>query len=714
MQGLDHLDNFYYPTFLNKLNNPMQQHLSTLPVITLKGVGEKMAGLLAKKGIYSLQDLLLHLPMRYQDRTRVTALRDLRANDYAVIEVNLIEANINLGKRRTLLCQVSDGTGKIHLRFFNFSMAQKNNLKKGERLRCFGEARLGPKGLEMVHPEYRHLKDGEEPPIEEHLTPIYPTTDGLTQNTFRRLLTQALRFLEQGSVHELPAVLTEQWQLPSLKQALQYCHAPPPDVHVQQLLDGTHPMQQRLVFEELLAHSLAMQKLRHKLQQNPAPAFTQAGDLNKQFISQVGFELTAAQQRVLGEIQQDLNESVPMLRMVQGDVGSGKTVVAALSMLRAVENNYQAALMAPTEILAEQHYQTFKKWLQPSGIQLAWLSGNQNAAVRREQLALMTEGKAKIIIGTHALFQASVQFEKLGLVVIDEQHRFGVHQRLALRNKGMQRGQVPHQLVMTATPIPRSLAMTAYGDLEYSVIDELPPGRTPVATVAIANDRRQAVIERVAKACEAQRQAYWVCTLIEESEVLQCQAAEATAAQLTQELPHLCIALVHGRMPTSDKEAIMQRFKQGNIDLLVATTVIEVGVDVPNASLMIIENPERLGLAQLHQLRGRVGRGSLASHCVLMYQSPLSLQGRERLQVMRETNDGFIIAQKDLSMRGPGEVLGTRQTGMMQFKVADIVRDHALLTAAKQAAKQLLSQDKQAAEEITQRWYGQRLEYHDV
>lgn len=508
----------------------MQQQLSTIPITTLKGVGEKMAGLLAKKGIHNLQDLLLHLPMRYQDRTRVTALRDLRANDYAVIEVSLVEAKINLGKRRTLLCKVSDGTGQLFLRFFNFSMAQKNNLEKGERLRCFGEARLGPKGLEMVHPEYRHLKEGEAPPVEEHLTPIYPTTDGLTQNTFRRLLAQALLYLEQGSVHELPASLIEQWQLPSLKQALQYCHAPPPDVSVQALLEGTHPMQQRLIFEELLAHGLAMQQLRLKLQQVPAPAFTQTSDLSQQFLAQLDFDLTSAQQRVLNEINQDLMTSLPMLRMVQGDVGSGKTVVAALAMLRAVENAYQAALMAPTEILAEQHYQSFLSWLQPLGIQIAWLSGNQKAADRREQLTRISEGTADLIIGTHALFQDAVQFAKLGLVVIDEQHRFGVHQRLALRNKGHQAGTVPHQLVMTATPIPRSLAMTAYGDLDYSVIDELPPGRTPVTTVAIGNDRRADVIARVATACETKRQAYWVCTLIEESEVLQCQAAQATAA----------------------------------------------------------------------------------------------------------------------------------------------------------------------------------------
>lgn len=687
------------------------QQLSTIPVTHLKGVGPKLAALLQKRQINTIQDLLLHLPYRYQDRTRITAIRDLRPNDHRVIEASIMDVTITYGKRRTMTCQLADGTGKVTLRFFHFSMAQKNNLVKGEKLRCFGEVRLGRGGLEMVHPEYRHVQGNESLAVEEHLTPIYPTTEGLSQVMLRRLITQSLSLLEQGHVFELPTAFAAQWELSSLKEALHFCHNPPPDASVEKLIEGVHPLQQRLAFEELMAHSLAMEKLRRESQQHHAPVFSSSTQLQPQFLQQLPFALTGAQQRVLQEIQQDLQQDLPMMRLVQGDVGAGKTVVAALAMLQAVEHQYQAALMAPTEILAEQHYQNFKRWFEPLGIHIAWLSGTQKARSKRDNMDFIATGAAAIAVGTHALFQDKVSFAKLGLVVIDEQHRFGVHQRLSLRNKGAEGEQVPHQLIMTATPIPRSLAMTAYGDLDYSVIDELPPGRTPVTTVAIANDRRDDVIQRVHQACRQQRQAYWVCTLIEESETLQSQAAEATVTQLREELPDLKIGLVHGRMSPSEKETTMQAFKQAELDLLVATTVIEVGVDVPNASLMIIENPERLGLSQLHQLRGRVGRGSAASHCVLMYQAPLSEYGKQRLQVMRETSDGFIVAQRDLELRGPGEVLGTRQTGLAQYKIADLIRDAMLLPKAKQAAKQLFHENGEVAQRLIENWVGDRIHY---
>lgn len=677
-----------------------------VPVTELKGVGTALALKLERLGIHTVQDLLLHLPLRYQDRTRVVPIGSLRPGDEVMIEASVRAADILQGRRRSLMCRVQDGSGTLSLRFFHFRAAQKNSFQPGARLLCFGEARPGPGGLEMVHPEYKLLK-GEEPAVmSEELTPVYPLTEGLTQGRIRSLITLALEWMKKEGFQDLlPKTLLEQCSMPGLPDSLLYLHHPPVDVDQALLLEGKHPAQRRLAMEELLAHHLSLQKARQRVQQQGAPALKASGEFSRPFLQQLPFELTAAQLRVAREVARDLQQPLPMLRLVQGDVGSGKTVVAALAALQAVENGLQAAVMAPTEILAEQHHINFTQWLEPLGIKVAWLAGKVKGKAREAQLEAIRTGEAPVVVGTHALFQDEVVFADLGVVVIDEQHRFGVHQRLSLKEKGRNGERSPHQLIMTATPIPRTLTMSAYADLDCSIIDELPPGRTPVQTVVIADSRRDQVVERVRQACAEGRQAYWVCTLIEESEALQCEAAEVTAERLKELLPQLRIGLVHGRMKPAEKADIMARFKAAELDLLVATTVIEVGVDVPNASLMIIENPERLGLAQLHQLRGRVGRGSVESYCVLMYHAPLSKQGRERLGVMRETTDGFRIAEKDLELRGPGEVLGTRQTGMMQFRIADLQRDADLLPRIHQVAADLGTQSA-LNEALIRRWLG--------
>ena len=689
--------------------------LDRLAVTSLKGVGATLAAKLAKIGIFSLQDLLFHLPLRYMDRTRVTPIGALQPNLNAVIEGEVRACDVVMGRRRSLVCRVQDGTGTVSLRFYHFSNAQKQRLIAGTRLRIFGETRRGAAGLEIYHPEYDLLDDAKPLPLQQHLTPVYPATEGLTQPRLRSLAVQALTWLNTHALKELlPDTLRRQLGQIPLADALRFLHQPPQDVDIRQLQEGEHPYQQRLAVEELLAHHLSLLLLRRQAQADGAQALHPSLEMQDVFRSNLGFQLTAAQERVVEEIAADMAKPLPMLRLVQGDVGSGKTVVAALAALIAVASGKQAAIMAPTEILAEQHRLNFGRWLAPLGIQLGWLTGRLKASERREQLEAIREGKARVIVGTHALFQEGVDFAHLGLIIIDEQHRFGVHQRLSLREKGTTGRLRPHQLIMTATPIPRTLAMSAYADLDCSVIDELPPGRTPVSTVVISDQRREDVIERVRLACEQGRQAYWVCTLIEESETLAAQAAQVTAESLAESLPHLRIALIHGRLKPAEKEQVMTAFKAGEVDLLVATTVIEVGVDVPNASLMIIENPERLGLAQLHQLRGRVGRGATASHCVLLYGSPLSHHSRERLRVMRETNDGFVIAEEDLHLRGAGEVLGTRQTGEMQFKIADLQRDAHLLPAVKEAARVMMEEYPELCHEIVQRWLGNNHEYLHV
>lgn len=694
----------------------MNRSLNNISVTTLKGVGDALADKLDRIGIHNIQDLLFHLPLRYQDRTRVTPIGALQPNTDVVIQGKVLASDIVMGKRRSLLCRIGDGSGSISLRFFHFTAAQKNTLKPGVEVRCFGEPRRGATGLEVYHPEYRVIKTDAPAEIEETLTPVYPATEGLTQQRIRSLCEQALQFLaDESSLQELlPAEIRQKYRLSSLVEAVRLLHQPPPEESIVLLSEGRHPAQRRLAFEELLAHNLSLQQLRKRIQSIGGFTMPPANQLTRKMLEQLPFSLTSAQQRVVADVSQDMATSLPMLRLVQGDVGSGKTVVSALAALQAVENGYQAAVMAPTEILAEQHQLNFSNWLKPLGIPMVFLSGKTKGKKRQEVLEKIASGEAMVVVGTHALFQDDVIFHKLGMAIIDEQHRFGVHQRMALRKKGEQNGGLPDQLIMTATPIPRTLAMSAYSDLDVSVIDELPPGRSPINTVVIGDDRREEVIKRLKMACLEGRQAYWVCTLIEESEALQCQAAEVTAEQLRETLPELSIGLVHGRMKASEKAEAMKAFKEGHLHLLVATTVIEVGVDVPNSSLMIIENPERLGLAQLHQLRGRVGRGDIASHCLLMYHAPLSQQSRERLQVMRDSNDGFVIAEKDLELRGPGEVLGTRQTGLAQFRVADLERDRDLLMAVRTAAQELIKQTPDSVDALVNRWLGKGEEYANV
>jgi len=679
-----------------------------MAIAEMKGVGAKTAELLAKLGIVSVQDILFHLPLRYEDRTRLCAIRDIWPAQQVSVQGIVQSSDIIFGKRRSWVVVLSDGTGSITLRFFHFSAAQKNAVTPGVRLRCFGEVKRGMRGVEMLHPEYKVVKDEGPPEVAETLTPVYPTTEGLKQASWRNLTDQALIELKRCYPAEFlaPVLPPQAW---SLTDALCYLHRPPPDASLQLLEAGQHPAQQRLIFEELVAQQLSMLQLRGQCRSQQAIVFKPDSALTPAFLASLPFSPTSAQQRVVQDILQDLAQPDPMLRLVQGDVGSGKTLVAALSALPVIAAGAQVALMAPTELLAEQHAATFRRWFEPLGIQVAWLGGKSKGKARDNELAAIQSGQAQLVIGTHALFQQQVQFARLALVIIDEQHRFGVHQRLELREKGSQSGYYPHQLVMTATPIPRTLAMTAYADLDTSVIDELPPGRTPVTTVVLPDSRRAEVVNRVEQVVKQQgRQAYWVCTLIDESDVLQCQAAENTAAELAAALPDLRIGLVHGRLKSSEKQAVMQAFAAGDVHLLVATTVIEVGVDVPNASLMIIENPERLGLAQLHQLRGRVGRGSVASHCVLMYHAPLSGTAQARLAVLRESNDGFVIAQRDLEIRGPGELLGTRQTGLASYRIADLTRDGALIPSAQQAAQRLWQLDKTAAEGLIRRWLGYR------
>lgn len=665
----------------------------------LQGVGQATAALLEKLNLFTTDDLLFHLPRDYEDRSSIIAMNQLQVGRSYLLEGVVQSVDFPAGKRKSMAVALQDDFGKVTLRFYHIYKNLTTTLQVGQRVRVFGEIRVGARGLELYHPEIKAIH-AHTPLPKTQLTAIYPSTDGLTQAKLREYVKQALQQHSDALPELIPSQFCNGY---ALKDALFYIHEPPLSANMQQLAQGSHPAQQRLIFEELVAHQLSLLARRAYIQQIQAPALPSSKVLAKQLLAELPFKMTHAQKRVSKEIADDLKQNKPMLRLVQGDVGAGKTLVAGIAACHALEADWQVALMAPTEILAEQHYLNFKRWFEPLGLNVAWLSGKQKGKARSAAEAQIATGAAQLVIGTHALFQDNVKFAKLGLVIIDEQHRFGVDQRLALRNKGDAQ-YTPHQLVMTATPIPRTLAMSAYGDLDTSIIDELPPGRTPIQTVAIPIDRREEVLQRIANNCAEGKQAYWVCTLVEQSETLDAQAAEATYQEIQQRFPELKIGLVHGKMKADDKQRVMQQFKDNQLQLLIATTVIEVGVDVPNASLMIIENAERLGLSQLHQLRGRVGRGALASFCVLLYKTPLSKNGHERLSILRESNDGFVIAEKDLELRGPGEMLGTRQTGDLGFRVAKLERDDHLLNQAHDVAKQIMQKYPQLVEPLLKRW----------
>jgi ATP-dependent DNA helicase RecG len=668
--------------------------------------------------VRTIGDLLCLLPQRYEDRTALAPIGSLAPGERALIEGTVELAEVAIRRRRSLLCRVADGTGAITLRFFHFTRSQQETLARGARVRCYGEVRAGPTGLEMVHPETRALA-ATEPAPDGTLTPIYPSTEGLHQAALRRLVGRALAVLERQPLDDYLADLlarpsparapraaerTGADDSPALGAALELLHRPPQDVATVLLAAGRHPAQRRIALEELIAQRLTLRRSADALRTESAPRLAAPRAELERFRAALPFALTSAQERALAEILRDLDAETPMNRLLQGDVGSGKTVVAAFAALVAAAAGAQTAVMAPTELLAEQHAASFARWLGALGIRVATLLGSQTARDRTAALRAVDSGAAAVVIGTHALFQEGVEFDRLALVIVDEQHRFGVQQRLKLKQKGERDARTPHQLIMTATPIPRTLAMTAYADLDCSVIDELPPGRQPVLTSVLPESRRVELVERVAAHCAAGRQAYWVCPLIEESEAVESSAATALVEELRAALPGARVGLIHGRMRAADKDSAMRAFKAAELDLLVATTVIEVGVDVPNASLMIVENAERMGLAQLHQLRGRVGRGTEASHCVLLYKPPLSALARERLSVLRATNDGFAVAQKDLELRGPGEVLGTRQTGVLQLRVADLIRDADLLPRVIELSDELLERHPERVAPLIRRW----------
>jgi ATP-dependent DNA helicase RecG len=685
------------------------------PLTVLRGVGPALAKTLTRLDLQRVEDLLFLLPLRYEDRTTLHRIGALRPGMRCLTAGEVLLAETVYRGRRSLLVRIGDGSGQLTLRFFHFSRQQQAQFQNGVTVSCYGDVRPGPAGLEMVHPEYRILRADQEPPVNDALTPVYPLTEGIQQGRIRNLVGQALSMMEEEPPAELlPADTLDELGLPSLSEALSYLHNPPPDVNLASIEEGRHPCQLRLSFEELLAHYMSLRHLRNLANKEAATPLAPGSTLQRRFIDSLPYELTNAQNRVIAEISADLQKPHPMMRLIQGDVGSGKTVVAATACAQATAAGVQAAVMAPTELLAEQHWAGFSEWFDPLGVRLTWLSGSQKAAGRRESLEAISSGTAQIVIGTHALFQEEVTFSNLGLIVIDEQHRFGVHQRVALRDKGAGGNGHPHQLVMTATPIPRTLAMAAYADLDTSVIDELPPGRQPVTTIALPDARRAEVVERVRSACSGGQQAYWVCPLIDESDVLDYQAAEASYQMLSESLDKLQVGLVHGRMKNTARERIMRAFKRGDIDVLVATTVIEVGVDVPNASLMIIENSERMGLSQLHQLRGRVGRGAERSHCVMLYKQPLGRLAKSRLGVLRETNDGFLVAQRDLELRGPGELLGTRQTGLPEYRIANLVRDADLMPGVQKAAGIIQQEYPQSERGIVTRWLGDAHHYGKV
>ena len=671
------------------------------PIISISGLGQKTSDRLNQLGIHTLEHLLFHLPSRYQDKTTITSLSSANVEEEILIEVTIDRIEVIPARQRQLLCYLSDNQNqRVLLRFFHFTQYQKQALIRGETIQCFGEIKIGRQGLEMHHPEYRIISQDQKPLLESTLTPVYPLCAGVSQNKMKQWVNNALDVLKANVIDDYFEKITQS-TMPSLKDSLFLLHHPNKNEDLSKIEAFTHISQQRLIIEELAAHQLSLLKIKEARKSKESKKISIKNALSNKLLSSLEFDLTSAQSRCISQINEDLSSSEPMHRLLQGDVGSGKTIVAVFALLQAAENNFQTAVMAPTEILARQHLQNFSNYLTPLGIQIAFLSGSQNTQERKDNLSLIENGKAKVIIGTHALFQENVYFEDLALVIIDEQHKFGVHQRLSLSKKA---SLTPHQLVMTATPIPRSLTMSAYADLDTSIIDELPPGRQTIETVALSNARRDELITKIEQISKEGRQIYWVCTLIEESEALRAESAEKTFTYLTDNLRDLKVVMIHGRLTKSEKEIIMSDFSSGKTNLLVATTVIEVGVNVPNASLMIVENAERLGLAQLHQLRGRVGRGSEKSACVLLYQSPLSQTAKERLDILRQSNDGFLIAQKDLELRGPGEILGTQQTGIASMKIADIVRDSYLLKQVGYYSSKMLEAEHTSQNALMTRW----------
>ena len=693
-----------------------EKSLDQIPLKYLKGIGPSLEKKFAQLEIFNLRDLLFHLPHRYEDRTKIHPIGSIKLGEQVLLQGQIVSTSIQFGRRRSLICSVTDNTGVVSLRFFHFSGGQKTALASGKSIQCYGEVRRGRSGFELYHPEYKIVDHTNPALTEDSLTPIYPTTEGIQQSRLRHFINQALEILDSSEEIQdlLPSEIAKKFKLCGLTSALQIVHHPPQNSPLNWTRDEFNSGQKRLAFEELLAHQLCMRKSRSELQERSAPILRSNDRLISLFLKNLPFKLTAGQQLAFQEISADLCNKVPMLRLLQGDVGSGKTIISALASLHAIDSGFQVAFMAPTEILAEQHFQSFVQWFSNLGIKVGWLSGKSKGTTRSQQLKTLASGECQMIIGTHALFQDDVEYKSLGLIIIDEQHRFGVHQRLTLKDKAGNTGLNPHQLIMTATPIPRTLAMSAYADLDNSIINELPIGRLPIDTAIVSNHRRGDVVKAIKKACTTGNQAYWVCTLIEESEALSIEAAEVTTEQLSKLLPDISIGLIHGKMKPEEKKSVMTNFREKLIQVLVATTVIEVGVDIPNANLMIIENPERLGLAQLHQLRGRVGRSNIQSYCIMLYQSPLSKAAKERLSVMRDSTDGFYIAEKDLELRGAGQILGTQQTGLMSFKIAEIGRDAGLLDDVKESSELIFQHYPEVAEMLIHRWLGKRENYATV